>query len=146
MLLDKETLFSENQAVTATAISEDVYDTGENLSRLGAGEPLAFGVLVTEDFATLTDLTIRVIAADDAALTTNVEVVDQSSAIPLAELITGERVFAGKLNLTKNKKRYYGFSYIVGGANATAGQVTSYIDLQQNEHQYYPNAYNVQTN
>lgn len=146
MMLDNETLFSENQAVTASANSTDVFDSGANGSRLGAGEPLCFGTLVTANFATLTSLTIQFVGADDAALTTNVEILDQSEAVLLADLTAGERVFAGKLNLTKNKKRYYGFKYVVGGSNATAGTVTSYVDLQQNEHQYYPNAYDVQTN
>lgn len=144
MMLDNETTLSEEQAVTASAISTDVYDLGEGLGNLGAGQPLMFETLVTADFATLTSLDIQIVAADDAALTTNPVVVESSGAVIAADLVSGYR-FAGTLNLHE-KKRYIGFKYVVAGSDATTGAVTSFINLDVNSGDVYPANYTVQTN
>lgn len=144
MMLDNEALFSDTQAVTATANSTDVYDNGVGEGNIGAGQPLSFFTQVDEAFATLTTLTIQVIAADDEALSVNPVIVESSGPVAVADLIAGYR-FAGKLNLSE-KKRYIGFKYTVGGSDATAGQVTSAILLDQYEGDLYQANYTVQTN
>lgn len=144
MMLDKETTLSEEQAITASAISTDVYDLGASLGNLGAGQPLMFESLVTADFATLTSLTIEVVAADNAALTTNPVVVESSGAVLAADLVSGYR-FAGTINLHE-KKQFIGFRYTVGGADATTGAVTSFINLDVNSGDVYAANYTVQTN
>lgn len=145
MILDKETTLSEEQAVTATANSTDVYDLGAGLGNVGAGQPLMFESVVKENFATLTSMEIQVVAADNEALTTNATIVERSGTILLADLVVGNRVFAGTLNL-HDKKRYVGFKYVVTGSDATAGKVTSFINLDVHAHDKYPANYNVQTN
>ena len=58
MLLDAQNLFSDAQAITATAASTNVIDTGSAKDDgKGAGVPLL--IQCVEDFDNLTSLTIR---------------------------------------------------------------------------------------
>lgn len=143
MMLDAQLVLSDAQAVTTTANSTNVFDIGENKGVLGAGESIEFGVIVTEAFAGLTDLTIQVVGSDAENLSSP-EIIDGSSAILLASLTAGKRVFAGKVNLS-GKHRYYGIKYVVNGT-ATGGKVTSYFNLDQYEHNTYPSGFEVLTN
>jgi hypothetical protein len=56
-ILDRQILFSNEQAITATAASTDVVDLGANRD-IGAGEPLYVLVQVMQAFDNLTSLTI----------------------------------------------------------------------------------------
>lgn len=143
MMLDAQLVLSDAQAVTTTANSTNVFDIGENKGVLGAGETIEFGVIVAEAFAGLTDLTIQVVGSDNANLSSP-EIIDGSSAILLASLTAGKRVFAGKVNLSE-KHRYYGIKYVVNGT-ATGGKVTAYFNLDQYEHNTYPSGFEVLTN
>ena len=142
MMLDRETTLSEDQAITATAFSTDVYDLGENLGNLGAGQPLMFEALVTADIVGATSVNFELVAADDEALTTGVIVVESSGAV--TTLTAGTR-FAGTVNLHE-RKQYVGFRYTVAGGPATDGTVTSFIILDVHAYDSYPANYTVQTN
>lgn len=136
---------SDHQAVTATAFSAGKYDAGSQGVNLGAGQPIEFAVHVTEGFAGLTSLEVQIVGADNAALTSNPVVIDSSGDIPLVDLTAGSRQFRGKLN-SSQKKRYYGFKYVVNGPDATAGKVTSYMGQGVPEQDYYDKNYTVQIN
>lgn len=131
-------VLSENQAVTATAISENVI-LWETISPdfLGLTAPtpsrasppvIPFLVQVTADFATLTSLTITLEHADNAALSSGNEVLWSSGAIPAASLVAGFQVPIHYLpgNMTKD---YLGLRYTVGGSNATAGTIFAGITM-----------------
>ncbi len=132
MILNKNLTFSEAQAVTATAISENViqWEAVETVPResgpidrnLGKGIPIPILLQVVEDFATLTSLTISLETADNAALSSGSVVLATTVAIPAASLVQG---FKPGLEWLPDAvmKEYLGFRYTVGGANATAGQV-----------------------
>lgn len=145
-MLDNELVLSDNQAVTATAVSADSYDAGEQAINLGAGETIEYAVHVTDAaFAGLTSIQFQVIGADDAALTTNPVVIEESAAVLLADLTLGARPFRGKLNPSV-KKRFYGFKYVVAGTG-TAGKLTSFMGqgIPDNE-DYYNKNYSVHIN
>lgn len=132
MISDNQLLLSNDQAVTATAISENViqwpamgtvFGAASALERdIGDGTPVPFLVTVTDDFATLTSLTITLESADNAALSSNAVVHWSSGAIAAANLVAGFQVpirFLPK----DIEKEYLGLRYTVGGSNATAGTV-----------------------
>lgn len=131
MIFDTQLLLAEDQAVTATAISENVIQwpamgttfAGTTLVRdMGDGNPVPLIVMVTEDFATLTSLTITLESADNAALSTNAVVHWSSGAIAAASLTQGFQVpirFLPK----DIEKEYLGLRFTVGGSNATAGTI-----------------------
>lgn len=139
-ILDSTLLFSENQAVTVTAISENVmqfpatgtvpYEGAALARNLGPGNELPLFIQVTQDFATLTSLTIDVVTADNAALTTNPVVLATTGAIPVATLKAGykpnPRIFPDG-----TVKEYLGLKYTVTGTTATTGKVTAALATER---------------
>ncbi len=142
MIQDRENRFSEEQAVTVTAVSTDSFDTQAGLGtgpfasmnrNIGDDKDLRLSVRISESFATATSVNFEYVQADDAALTSNLEVLTQSGAIAIASLTIGKRVKFG--TIPKNTKRYVGMRYTVAGANATAGRVNAALvsDEQTND-------------
>ena len=54
MILDEQGLFSNNQKITATAVSTNVLDLGKR--EVSFGTPVELFIQVTEDFVKLTSL------------------------------------------------------------------------------------------
>lgn len=133
MIFDSTNLFSDKQAITASAASTNVIDTGARdtpkhavnaITRdLGKGKPIDMRVQVTTDFATLTSLTVTVETDDDEAFG-SADTVLETQAIPVASLVAGY-VFPIQVVPRGTLKRYVRLNYTVGGSNATAGAVTA---------------------
>ena len=130
MIIDKLLRVSEDQAVTATAVSTDKIDLG-TARDIGEGQSLYVVFTVTEVFATLTSLTFEVVTDDNAALSSPT-VIASSGAITLA----GGGLAAGKQHVVQIppqigslSERYLGARYTVGGSSATTGKVTADIVL-----------------
>ncbi|WP_319780309.1 Bbp16 family capsid cement protein [Maridesulfovibrio sp.] len=122
MYLDKELCFCEEQAVTASAVSQNVLNAGEDC---GSGGSVKLKVLVDgEDFATLTSLRVGVQAseAEDFAL---FDTLFESGSIPVAELKQG---YSFPLpSLPGQHKAFLRLSFTVTGSNATAGRLSGYL-------------------
>lgn len=120
MLTDKKLLFSEDQAVTATAASTNKVDTedgGTEYSKLWVV------VLVKETFDKATSITLGLRQSDAAAMT-DADTLN-SIVVPLADLKAGA-AFAFRLPLFS--KRYLDMNYTVAGENnPTAGKFTAFI-------------------
>lgn len=118
-MIDYEGLFSNGQAITATANSTNVVDLGTTKDS-GPGEEIPIEVKVTEDFATLTSLKVTVYTDDAEGMGTQVELMS-SAAVPVASLVAGYKF---RLRLPPHGlKRYLRLTYTVGGSNATTGKV-----------------------
>ena len=131
MITDATNLFSDSQAVTATAASTNVIDLGATgtpsgssvaLSRdIGKSAEIPLLVEVTEAFNNLTSLAIAVQVATDAAFTTPVEVATRTYL--LAELTLGKRLgFPAEFPEGTNL-RYVRIRYTVTGTAPTTGKV-----------------------
>jgi hypothetical protein len=141
MILDATLLFSENQAVTATAISENViqfpangivpYEAAAIARNLGAGDHIPLLIQVTEAFATLTSLTITIETSAAAGLT-SATVLASSGAIPVASLIAGYRPTFTRVLPDGLLLPFLGLRYTVGGSNATAGKITAALGTEVN--------------
>jgi hypothetical protein len=135
MILDKNLILSELQAVTATAISANVIDLGINgivpyeaaaaAMNLGAGNEIPFLLMVNEDFAALTSLTVTIETSAAAALTSPT-VLYTSGAIPLATLKAGYKLPIRWMP-DAPLLRYLGVRYTVTGTTASAGKVTAVV-------------------
>lgn len=124
MILDKESLFSDDQAITATAASTNVVDLGVSRD-IGKGVPIPLLIQVTESFNNLVDLTATIQTSDDEAFTSP-QTLATSGAIPLASLTAGYQFPVQYMPI--NTKRYLRVNYTVSGATApTSGTVTSGI-------------------
>lgn len=136
MILDKQSLFSDAQAITATAASTNAIDLGAPgtvygatvaLSRdIGKGKKIPLLIQVTETFDT---------AAEDGTLAIAVEfdstdtfTPDKSIAVGTfteAQLVAGFQVPWDVVPNGSNM-RYMRLKYTVGGAgNFTAGKITA---------------------
>lgn len=135
MIFDKENLFSDAQAITATAASTNYIDLGANgtvpyassalVRDIGKGIPLPLRIQVTEAFNTLTSLTVA-IEVDDNTAFSSARVVD-TQTIALAGLTLGA-VFEGlKYVPVGVNERYVRLNYTVTGAAPTLGKITAGI-------------------
>lgn len=131
MITDATTLFSDSQAITATAASTNVVDLGATgtpagssvaLTRdIGKSGQIPLLVEVTEAFNNLTSLAIAVQVATDAAFTSPVEVATRTYL--LAELTLGKRLSFPAEFPEGTNLRYVRIRYTVTGTAPTTGKV-----------------------
>lgn len=141
MIFSAQQLFSDDQAITATAVSTNVIDTGVRGTPYDAaaalngdiakGNPIPFLAQVTEAFDNLTSLTIAI----ETGATTSLGTVIASVTVALADLVAGYQVPFQVLP-EQVTERYLGVRYTVTGTAPTAGQITSGIVMgrQTNTH------------
>ncbi len=127
MILDKQNLLSDDQAITASAASENIIDLGVARD-IGKGTPIPFEVQVTEDFATLTSLTVA-LQVDDNASFSSAKTVISSAAIAAADLVAGYKFNIGEYVPRGTDERYARLYYTVAGSNATAGAITAGVSM-----------------
>jgi hypothetical protein len=136
MILSLQQLFSDDQSVTATAVGTNVidlgvagtpYDAAAALNQdVGKGNPIPVLIQVTEDFATLTSLTVTLETSANSDLS--------SSTVLATETVLAADLVAGKqtsIQCVPNgaDKRYLGVRYTVTGSDATAGKITAGISM-----------------
>lgn len=129
MILSNESLMSNQQAVTATALSTNIIDTGElgtpvrGVAALrgdvGKGTPIEVLVQVTEDFNNLTSLKVAIETGTTASLGT----VLAEETIAVADLVAGKR--SNLRYLPTGANRFIGIRYTVTGSAPTTGKVTA---------------------
>lgn len=137
MIFDLTEQFSNAQAVTATAASTNVLDTGNPgtvygaaaaLRRdLGKGTKVPLAVRVVQSFNNLTSLIITYEVADDAAFSTNKTTVFTSPTYVLADLATGAHLLLPDQVPVEANRRYHRLLYTVAGTAPTLGQITAGI-------------------
>ena len=140
MLSDINLRLSDEQAVTASAVSENTIDLG-SARDIGEGHPLYMVFTVTETFATLTSLEFQIITDDNAALSSGTSIAT-SGSITLA----GGGLAAGQQHtvvippqIASLGEQYLGANFAVTGANATAGKVTTdIVEHIQDGQKFYP--------
>jgi hypothetical protein len=135
MILDLTELFSNAQAITATAASTNIIDTGAPgtvykaaaaLRRdMGKGNQIPLTLRVVQSFNNLTSLIVTYEVADDAAFTTNKTTVFTSPTYALADLATGARHLLPDYVPVGADRRYHRLLYTVAGTAPTLGQITA---------------------
>lgn len=129
-MTDRETTFSNNQAVTTgTQYSTDKYDTGlANHPNINTGNELKVLVVVTTTFTGGTSLQVNVVESANADLSSPT-VIHTGAVTAEAALTAGTRLIATALPRTT--KRYLGLQFVtVGthGAGAIWGGLVRVID------------------
>lgn len=122
MLFDAKLLLSNKQAITATAASTDVIDTGQTKD-VGKGGDIPLCIQVTEAFNNLTSLTIEIQTATDSAFTTPISLAQM--VIPAVSLKAGYQ--APIITIPQGMKRYIRLNYTVTGTAPTTGRVMAGI-------------------
>lgn len=134
MLFDTQSMYSDAQAVTASAASENVIDHGAPgtpkhakaaiTQDIGRGRPVPIVIQVIEAFATLTSLKVSLEVDADGNFGSGAVTVVESQDVPVADLVAGARIAPFYLPQGMDL-RYSRLYYTVTGANATAGKITA---------------------
>ena len=151
MLLDAQTIISDKQAITVTALSTNAVDTGVAgvvpgigpsgvagvvIHDIGRGGPILLECQVTTAFtaAGAATLQAQLVIADDAALTTNLLVLQETIAIGKAVLIPGYKFRLAEEIPPGVTQRFVGINYIVATGPMTAGNILAglVMDRQTN--------------
>ena len=129
------------QTVTGTDISvlsTNTIDVGplaigqNQAADLGSGDPLQVAIRVMTAAAGGTSWQAQVIQADDAALTSNVQVLGQSGAIPIASLTAGTQIVVPVPRVAPyTAKRYLGLRYVLVGAVSAGAYVAGIVEDAQ---------------
>lgn len=137
MLADALTLFSDAQAVTASAASTDYIDLGATgtpalnstaLQRdIGKGNAVNIRIQVTETFLTLTSLKVAVQTDDNSSFSSAATALE-TEAIAVATLVAGY-VFNIQWFPRRTNERYVRLYYTVAGSSATAGKIWAGVVL-----------------
>lgn len=130
-LFDEAGLFSEDQAITVTALSTNTVDFGVPETPIGNVGPVVGDlglsdveilVQVTEAFVGLTSLAVAIVMDDNAGLASPA-VLAASQPVPVALLKVGYK-FRVPAQIPEGAiERFIGLNYTVAGGPATAGKV-----------------------
>ena len=126
MIVDNN-LFLSGSIVGATVTGQTVTATGNTVSTnvvdlvtardIGKGEAIDVFVGVTVAPVGGTTVQIQLVQADDAAITTNVNVLTQTDAIPIATLTLGKQIPIRVGRVDPNiARRYLALRYVLVGA------------------------------
>lgn len=135
MILSAQQLFSDDQAITATAVSTNVIDLGipgtpfggnQLKQDIGKGTPIPLLIQVTEDFNTLTSVTVTAEVSAAAAMTSPRVLL--SETILLADLKAGKQTHVQVVPKDADL-RYMAIRYTVTGTAPTTGKFTSGISM-----------------
>lgn len=135
MIIDSQLEFSNAQAVTATAISTNVYDqrvTANLLRDIGAGDDLYIAITCQEAALAAGAATVTFsLESDDNAGLSSATVHFATAAIGKAALVVGMNPIYIKLPVG-SYERFLGVRYTVGTGPLTAGKFTAQLvtDIQ----------------
>lgn len=134
MILDKATLFSDDQAITADAVSTNIVDLGVAARGISQGEPVKLLIQVTAAFNTLTTLIVSVQQDAVEALSSPEELA--TTTLVLADLVVGAKFFI--TFVPRNDERYLRLNYNVTGTDPTTGAITAGLLIDdQDSGQYF---------
>ena len=138
MLIDRQLLVSNAQAVTASAVSTDVIDTGAARD-IGPGKDIQ--AFLNTDLAALAAGAATVdfeIQCDDNVGFATPKVLYRVAAVPKATIVAGYNPFAGFI-LPSGCERFIRFNYVVGTGPLTQGTFTGGLILASDQWKAYPN-------
>jgi hypothetical protein len=140
MLIDAFNIFDNNVAITATAVSTNIYDT-LSVGDIGIGTPPYLVVNIGTAFAGSSTLTITLQTDDNSSFSSPVAVY-VSRAITVAEMTAGKQLL--NLPIPSGCERYLRVAYTVSSTSFSAGTVTSFLALEQAEaRRHYPTNFNI---
>lgn len=142
MLLDNEEVLSDAQALTATAVSTNKYDTGETSSKFGSGRPKGIGFFVDVAADTASgDETYTFAVCSDADSALGSPTTHESRAIARATLVAGYKFFIA-IPPEADVERYIGANFTLGGTTPSITVTAALMDYEAfTQWKAYPNNY-----
>lgn len=151
MFIDTQNLFSDNQAVTSTALSTNLIDTnpigGPNATAdQGIGEPIYLVVQTTQactDSGSDATLTVTLESASDSGISSSPVVHFSTGALAFSAFSpAGARVAAVRLP-NAQYGRYLGVRYTVASGPLTAGAFSAFLTHEVNSKAAYASGFSV---
>lgn len=141
MILDKEQMFSDGQAVTNSQASTNYIDLGA-VRDIGAGKSLdvLFVSPVAAQSAGNSTLVIALETDTQSSFATKVTLA-QSAAIAKSAL--GTNVDVWKIKVPEGVQRYIRTYYTVATADLTAGTISAFVNLDRPAAKSYPSGLNM---
>jgi hypothetical protein len=134
------------QTVTGASavLSTNTVDLTKARDLFEGNDLIKLRALITVAFTGLTALTVEIIQADDAALSSNVTVVGSSGAIPVANLGAGKRIeVEGNSRIGSTGQRYLGVRYTPTGTGTAGAILGEFGDQVQDGLKNYPGGFAV---
>lgn len=132
MILDRSNLLSDQQAITASAVSTNVINLGPIsgvVRDIGKGRPIPLLIQVTEQFAAAGAATLSVsLEVDDNEGFTSAKTVWASPAIGKATLKPGY-VFIPEFIPRGTDEQFMRLNYTVATGPMTAGKITAGVSM-----------------
>ena len=123
MNIDAKLIFSEEQALVATADSTNTVDLFNTTH--GSGGPLWLVIIVTESFVTATSYEFELEDSADDSSFASLTVPITTGAVAVATLVAGYT--AMKVPLPDSLRRYSKLVCTEVGSTGTAGKITAFI-------------------
>ena len=134
MILDTQSMFSDDQAITATAASTNIIDLGATGTVVGSSSALKRYLGQSEPIEILVQWTATAVSGGSSTVTVDLETDDNSGfssattlattgAVVKATLVQGHRMSIKFM--PEKTERYIRLNYTVATANLTAGTVTA---------------------
>lgn len=132
-IISAQEIYSDQQAITASAASTNVIDFGTPGTWVHATTPIVddkgtskicLGIQVTEDFDALTSLDIAFETDNNAAFASATEIFSQN--VLLADLVAGKKLPVRHIPFN-TLEPYTRVNYTVNGSNPTVGKITAGI-------------------
>lgn len=160
MILDSNLIFSgaisaagvvTGQTVAATdssVLSTNTVDlaplSGNQVPDIGSGEPFGVSFSILAAPSAGTSVGFQLVQADDAALTSNLQVIGQTGAIPVANLTTGQLFRVDWPRVAPfSPKRYVGVRYVTVGAVAGLSVFAATAKDHPDKATFYKSGYTV---
>lgn len=154
MIRDRQNTFSNDQAITSTALSTNVIDLGPfsagNLIRdIAAGEPLYLHILVKTSFVTggSATLTVTLESDSDTGLSTSVTThMTVATGVTAANLAAGTWIAKGVPIPSGAFERYLGVRYTANVSTFSAGAVDAWISNNRFDDRTYKSGFTTGVN
>ena len=156
MLIDRQNMFSNDQAITVDAISEHVINLGplggataNTIRDIGAGKTLYLHILVKTAFTTgdAGVLTVTLESDSTADLATSATTHWTSTAvIPAATLVAGYWIAKGVAIPASAYERYLGLRFTTTTGDMTAGAVDAWLSENRYDDRTYESGYSTGIN
>lgn len=137
MLLDKQNLFADKQAVTAQAISTNVMDLGKAGLNIGVGEPIYLNALVTttlDDSGDDSTLTVELVTDDNESMSS--PTVIQTLGTFAANAAAGTKMSCA-IPSSNLYERYIAVRFTPTGGSLSAGNVSAFLSKDQDATKAY---------
>lgn len=142
-IIDRQTRFEWQTALTATRVSTDKYDLGVALRDIGSVEHLwLVGVVYTAlTSGGSSTLTADLVGDDNASLSSPTTLMNLMPSTAKASLVAGYTMFKTRLPVGKFTERYFGINWTVGTTDFTAGAISAFMTPNIDDQRYYPRGY-----